>query len=217
MLLKNFVTGPLGTNSYLVGDETTKEAVAIDPWQEIDEILACLHSHELRLTAIINTHGHFDHVSGNKVLKKATGAPILIHAADAPLSEKAGLLAGLVRLQGENSPPADLLLEEGHEIRVGNLRFQVLHTPGHTPGGITLAGEGLIFCGDLLSQGSPGRTDLPGCSEEDLVKSINRLIHTFPAETVIHSGHGPSTTVGRETGYYLPQNQMINTSKGAII
>jgi glyoxylase-like metal-dependent hydrolase (beta-lactamase superfamily II) len=207
MLLKTFITGPLATNSYLVGDGATKEAVIIDPWQGIDLVLACLRDYDLHLTAIINTHGHFDHVSGNWALQKATGAPILIHAADAALSEKAALLADLVHLSGRNSPPADLLLEEGQEIEVGKSHFRVLHTPGHTPGGITLAGDGVLFCGDLLFKGSSGRTNLPGCSENDLVNSINKLMLSFPEETVIHSGHGPMTTVGGERAHYMTATQ----------
>lgn len=207
MLLKRFITGPLATNSYLVWDGVTNEALIIDPWQEIEELLACLCNYDLHLTAIINTHGHFDHVSGNLAVQEATSAPILIHAADAALSEKAGLLAELVHLRGKNSPPADVLLEEGQEIEVGKLLFRVLHTPGHTPGGITLAGEGVLFCGDLLFQGSAGRTNLPGCSEKDLINSINKLMLSFPKETVIYSGHGPMTTVGEERTYYMTTTQ----------
>src|SRR5512143_184678 len=195
MLLRSFVVGPLETNAYLVGDRATREAIVIDPGGDPAEILAFLAKERLRCRQIVNTHGHFDHVSGNRALQAATGASLLIHDADAPMLAQASAQARFFMLQAENSPRPDAYLTGQEELRVGKTVRRVAHTPGHSPGSVTLIGPGLAFCGDLVFYGSVGRTDLPGGSEKALLDSIRRHILTLPDETVLYPGHGPETTV----------------------
>jgi glyoxylase-like metal-dependent hydrolase (beta-lactamase superfamily II) len=198
MLVHTFVTGPLETNTYLVGDRDTGEAIVIDPGGDPGEIIAFLARERLRCRQIVNTHGHFDHISGNRALMAATGAPLLIHEGDAPMLGEAASHARLFMLQAENSPQPDVYLADQEELRVGKVVLRVVHTPGHSPGSITLVAPGRAFCGDLVFYGSVGRTDLPGGSEKTLLASIRRHIMTLPDDTVLHPGHGPETTVGLE-------------------
>jgi hydroxyacylglutathione hydrolase len=198
MLLHTFVTGPLETNTYLLADRATGEALVIDPGGEPGEILAFLAKERLRLRQIVNTHGHFDHVSGNRALKSATGAALLIHEGDVPMLAEAAAHARFFMLHAENSPHPDTVLADREELRVGSLALRVVHTPGHSPGGITLVAPGAAFCGDLVFFGSVGRTDLPGGSESVLLDSIRRHILTLPDDTALYPGHGPETTVGQE-------------------
>jgi glyoxylase-like metal-dependent hydrolase (beta-lactamase superfamily II) len=196
--VRTFVAGPVATNVHVVFDESVAEAIAIDPGAGVDAIVAFLRERGLRLAAIVNTHGHFDHVSGNRALREATGAPVMMHRADALLASRAAALASFVRQDGEDSPAPDRLLDEGDEVSAGAIALRVLHTPGHTPGGITLVGGGGAFCGDLLFAGAPGLTGLPGCSPELLFASIRERIFTLPGETLLYPGHGPATTVAAE-------------------
>jgi glyoxylase-like metal-dependent hydrolase (beta-lactamase superfamily II) len=198
MLLRQFVTGPLETNAYLVADRDTGEALVIDPGGDPAEILAFLAEERLTCRFIVNTHGHFDHISGNRALKSATGASLLVHEDDVPMLTEAVAHARLFMMRAENSPPPDLLLADQGEVRVGSVTLRVLHTPGHSPGGVTLVAPGVAFCGDLVFHGSVGRTDLPGGSERMLLDSIRRHILTLPDDTVLYPGHGPETTVGFE-------------------
>ncbi len=198
MFLHTFVTGPLETNAYLVADRDAGEALVIDPGGDPGEILAFLAKEKLICRLIVNTHGHFDHISGNRALKSATGASLLVHAEDVPMLDEAVTHASFFMMRAENSPPPDMLLREGAEVRVGSVVLRVLHTPGHSPGGVTLVAPGVAFCGDLVFYGSVGRTDLPGGSERVLLDSIRRQIMTLPDDTVLYPGHGPDTTVGRE-------------------
>lgn len=198
LLVHAFVGGPISTNIYVIEDGSDPHAIAIDPGGAVDEIIVFLRERRLRLTAIVNTHGHFDHVSGNLALREATGAPLLMHRADALLAARAHALASFVRHSGEDSPPPDGFIEDGDEVEVGAIVLKVLHTPGHTPGGITLVGGGAAFCGDLLFAGAPGLTGLPGCQPELLFASIRDRIFTLPGETILHPGHGLITTVATE-------------------
>jgi glyoxylase-like metal-dependent hydrolase (beta-lactamase superfamily II) len=198
MLLQPFVTGPLETNAYLVADRDSGEALVIDPGGDPGEILAFLARERLTCRLIVNTHGHFDHISGNRALKSATGASLLVHEADVPMLSEAVTHARFFMMRAENSPPPDLLLEDRGEVRVGAVVLRVMHTPGHSPGGVTLVAPGVAFCGDLVFHGSVGRTDLPGGSERVLLDSIRRHIMTLPDDTVLYPGHGPDTTVGLE-------------------
>lgn len=198
MIVDIYVTGPLETNTYLVADEKAAEAIVIDPGGDSGPIAARLAELGYTLKAVVNTHGHFDHVSGNKAMLEEVEAPLLIHRADAPLLNFADQAGDMFMVKAENSPPPTGYLEDGGELKVGNLRFKVVHTPGHSLGSVTLVGEGKAFCGDLVFFGAVGRTDLPGGSEQALRDSIKKHIKSLPDNTVIYPGHGPDTTVGQE-------------------
>jgi len=198
MLLHAFVTGPLETNTYLVGDRAAGEVLVIDPGGDPGEILAFLARERLRCRFVVNTHGHFDHISGNRELSSTTGAPVLAHEDDAPMFGKAAAQARFFMLHADNSPHPERFLRDREEVRVGAVSLRVVHTPGHSPGSITLVAPGVAFCGDLVFHGSVGRTDLPGGSERVLLDSIRRQIMILPDDTVLYPGHGPETTVGLE-------------------
>ncbi|SHL25987.1 Glyoxylase, beta-lactamase superfamily II [Desulfatibacillum alkenivorans DSM 16219] len=201
MIIRQLAVGPLQANCFIVGCEKTKQAVVIDPGGEADKILMTLANHKLTLTAILNTHGHFDHVEGNKGLKDATGCDIYIHEEDAPMLQMVSSLASSFGLQMKNSPPADKFLKEGDVISVGEESLKVVHTPGHSPGGVSFCADGVVFVGDTLFAGSIGRTDLPGGSYNQLIASVKDKIFPLGDECVVCAGHGPETTVGREKMY----------------
>lgn len=197
------VVGPVLTNCYIVICEGSREAIVIDPgFDESDEEMVLGRVRELKVAVkyIINTHGHADHISGNSKVKMETGAKIAIHAYDADM-----LLdprKNLSMLIGSNivSPPPDIVLQDGDEILFGDLKIKVLHTPGHSPGSISLYLEekGVIFTGDTLFAGSIGRTDIPGASYRKLISSIREKLLKLPDETRVYPGHGPETTIGIE-------------------
>ncbi len=203
MIQKALLVGLLEVNCYILGDEETKEAVVIDPGGDEDEILEALKHHGLTLQTIIDTHGHFDHVDANQPLKDATGAAIAIHELDAPMLAKPSAEAMFFTGNRLRLSAADILLKEGDIISFGNYRLKVLHTPGHTPGGISLVMEGntLVYVGDLLFQGSIGRTDFPGGSYEDLINAVKTKIFPLGDNYTVFPGHGPVTTVGQERKY----------------
>lgn len=184
MFLKKLVVGQLGANCYIFGDDKTKEAVVIDPGGNASEIIEAVKSNLLKITAVINTHGHFDHTFDNEALRGYSKSPLLIHEDDGEM------LA---------SPP-DKYLKDGEVVSVGSLRLKVIHTPGHTRGSICLecASEKIIFTGDTLFAGGIGRTDLPGGSEKQIFSSINKKLLICPDDTTIYPGHGPSSTIGEE-------------------
>ena len=198
MIIKDLAVGPIMTNCYLIGCEQTQQGAVIDPGDDVDLILMELAALKLKVKYIINTHGHFDHVGGNKRMKEVTAAPILIHAADAPMLAQLSQAATAFGLSSENSPPADRFLEEGDTIEVGNITLKTLHTPGHTPGGISFYTEGVVFVGDTLFNASIGRTDFPGGNYETLIKSIQNKLFKLTDQTKVLSGHGPATTIERE-------------------
>ena len=198
MIVKELQVGMIGTNCYVVACPETQEAIVIDPGDEAKRIHNLVTKNGFKITAIVNTHGHWDHVGGNRELKKLTGAPIYIHEQDARFLTDGRLHLGSMMGNNENSPAADKLLKEGDIVKVGKHNLKIIHTPGHTPGGISLIGENLVFVGDTLFAGSIGRTDLPGGNYTTLINSIKEKLLSLDDETVVYPGHGPSTTIGRE-------------------
>jgi glyoxylase-like metal-dependent hydrolase (beta-lactamase superfamily II) len=197
-LIATVVVGPLQVNCYLVACPKSREALVIDPGDDGDRILDVVRSNGWRLVRIVNTHGHFDHIGGNRAVIAATGAELLIHEADLPLMQRARTHAQFYGLDTELSPPPDRLLKDGDRIEIGELTFEVIHLPGHSPGGIALLCGEHLFSGDILFADSIGRTDLPGGDHHALINGIRSRLWCLPEETVVHPGHGPDTTIGRE-------------------
>lgn len=198
MILKALIVGPLETNCYILGDEKSKEAAVIDPGGDFEEIEKQLKKLKLKVKYIVLTHGHFDHTGALAQLKKATGAEVLIHAEDASMLSPAGETQPFFMESGKDPCAADGTLKEGDKIQFGENSLEVLHTPGHTPGGISLLIDKVIFVGDTLFCGSIGRTDLPGGSFEQLIDSIKRKLLTKGDDYLIYPGHGPASTIGEE-------------------
>ncbi len=211
MILKTIVAGPLDTNCYILGDEETREAICIDPGGNVDEIMEEVRKEKLSIKYIINTHGHFDHVGGNDLLKKATGAKLVIHKDDAVLLKNAASQSAAFGMDAVSSPEPDMFLKDGDKIKVGKLEMGVIHTPGHTRGGISLFlnQERVLFTGDTIFAGSIGRTDLPGGSHKGLIASIKDKILPLGDDVQLFPGHGPETTVGREKRF----NQFLIDSR----
>jgi hydroxyacylglutathione hydrolase len=201
LIIDRVAVGPFATNCYIVGSEESKQGIIIDPGDEAGVILGRVADLGLDIKLIVLTHGHIDHVGALKAVKEATGAEMAIHADDAKsLRGLRGLLQSVLvpGLSYPLPPPPERLLADGDSIDVSGLHFQVLHTPGHTPGGICLLGEGVVFSGDALFHYGIGRTDLPGGSYHRLVESIRTRLLVLPDETIVYPGHGPETTIGAE-------------------
>ena len=198
MIIKKLAVGPIMANCFIVGCNETHEAAVIDPGDEADRILLALAQAKLTVKQIINTHGHFDHVGANKRMKAATGAPILIHALDAPMLSMLSRSAAAWGMSAEDSPSPDRTIDEGDVIRFGSIGLQVIHTPGHTPGGVSLIADGCAFVGDTLFAGSVGRTDFPGGDFDTLKSSIQKKLFALGDEVKVFTGHGPETTIGEE-------------------
>jgi hydroxyacylglutathione hydrolase len=201
VVVKQIEVGNFGVFSYLIGDEQAKEGLFIDPASDCDRLLKEAESHGLIIKYIVNTHSHIDHVMGNKKMAGKTGAKIIIHEADAE-----GLLDTpdylLEMFNAEPSPPADLLVKDGDVIQVGSIGIKVIHTPGHSPGGMCLYMDGMVFTGDTLFVGAIGRTDFPGCSYQALERSIRERLYTLPGNTMVFPGHNygtsPTSTIQQE-------------------
>ena len=210
--------GMLQCNCSILGDPTTREAIVVDPGDEVDRILAIIHRHKLKVLAIVSTHTHIDHVGGLAALHRATGAPVFIHEADLALYKTLDMQAQWLGVPTPELVRIKDFVKEGDTLRWGGYQAQVLHTPGHTQGSISLvvdaatkplAGAPLskvasdalaarLLAGDTLFQGSIGRTDLPGGSYPQIVTSIRQKLLTLPDDLVVYPGHGDTTTIGIE-------------------
>jgi glyoxylase-like metal-dependent hydrolase (beta-lactamase superfamily II) len=198
MLIEHLSVGPLQVNCYLVACPETLDAVVIDPGDEAERILQTVKDAGFNVRTIINTHGHFDHVGANRAMVAATGAELLIHEDDIPLLSNAQQHAEAFGLSAVLSPEPTRSLSEGSHITVGSLDFVAYHVPGHSPGSVCLHCGDHLFVGDVLFAGSVGRTDLPGGDHDALIEGIREKLMTLPDETIVHPGHGPETTIGRE-------------------
>jgi hydroxyacylglutathione hydrolase len=196
--MQSFEVGPLGVNCYVLWEKNTKEGLVIDPGGDVADILQYITAKDIHVVAIVNTHGHGDHIGANDSLREATGAKLFIHQADAymlaDLKENFSAYMGVPAI----SKPADGFLADGDIVAFGDSRFSVMHTPGHSPGGICLLGGGMLFSGDSLFSGSIGRCDFPGASAEQLISALKEKVLPLPDETMVYPGHGPSTSIGQE-------------------
>jgi len=192
--IQSFVTTPFAEHCYVIKDG--KEALVIDPGEATPELLQALEGFTVK--TLVNTHAHIDHVGGNAKIMAHTGCELVCHADCIPMLESVAVQGQMFGMNVENSPPPDRLLDEGDTVTVGDTTLKVVNCPGHAPGHIALVGDGFVIGGDVLFQGSIGRTDLPGGSLDVLMASIRDAFLTLPDETVVHSGHGPDTTIGAE-------------------
>ncbi len=197
MLIKSLVVGPLQVNCFVVADEKTGESMVIDPGDEPDRIIDVIKGNGLKVKYIICTHAHFDHVGGITEIKDETDAKIVIHQAERELYNSAMDQAAFWGYELEPLPEPDMFVNEGDKIEIGHLSFEVFHSPGHSPGGICLYGEGVVFTGDTLFAGSVGRTDFYGGDINKLKKSFLRLM-SLPPDTKVFCGHGPLSIISRE-------------------
>ena len=200
MIHEIFPVGPLQCNCSIIGDETSREALVIDPGDEISEILAIVQKHSLQVKQIVITHAHIDHVGGAMKLRQATGAPILINENDYALLKMLDVQAAWIGMQDPGKIEVAASLGEADTVKAGALSASVLHTPGHTEGSICLyfPAEKTLIAGDTLFAGSIGRTDLPGGSFEKIIRSIHGKLLALPDETVVVPGHGELTTIAQE-------------------
>ncbi|MGI6468843.1 MAG: MBL fold metallo-hydrolase [Syntrophomonadaceae bacterium] len=199
MILKRVEVSSMAVNCYIVGCEETNEVAVIDPGGNARGILRVLESNGLKAVYIINTHGHIDHIGANRAIKDATGAKVLIHKNDAKMLTNAVSNFSFMMGRQVTSPPAEQFIDEGDIIKIGNtVELKVIHTPGHSPGGICLMTDNIIFSGDTLFYGSIGRTDFPGGSYRDLISNIKNKLLCYDDDVVVYPGHGPATTIGFE-------------------
>ena len=202
MKVKKLEVGPMLANCYIVWCEETREALVIDPGGEGRRILAEATGEQLEIKYVVNTHGHIDHIAANAEICSATGAKLMIHEDDASLLNNSSLNLSMFTGSPVQGWRPDILLHEGEEITCGKqVHLKVLHTPGHTPGGICLQSEDLIFSGDSLFAESIGRTDFPGGSYTALIESIKNKIMVLDDAYLVYPGHGPATTVGYERAH----------------
>jgi len=204
MILESQAVGPFFKNGFIVGCEKTREAVLIDPGDEVAALLAFAERNTLTIRHILLTHAHVDHVTGVAAAKRALGVPIHLHRDDLFLYENAVQSGAMFGLRVEPQPPIDQFYAPGEAIAFGDYEARPVHTPGHCPGGVCLqiGKQGEIgrelFVGDTLFAGSIGRTDLPGGDYDTLIRSIKTVLFAFGDESIVHPGHGPSTTIGHE-------------------
>jgi hydroxyacylglutathione hydrolase len=200
MIHKILIVGPLQCNCSILGDETSREAIVVDPGDNISRILAELEKHQLTVKQIVVTHAHIDHIAGALQLKRLTGAPILYNQLDLPLAKMMDMQAGWLGIPTPEVSAPDDNLDDGKLISITGLTGTVIHTPGHTEGSscLYLPDNALLIAGDTLFAGSVGRTDLPGGNTRTLLQSIHNRLLTLPDEIKVIPGHGPATTIGEE-------------------
>ncbi len=191
-------TGSFQENGFIVADDASQEAVVVDPGEEAELFLKRLETENLRLNAVWLTHAHLDHILGVATVVERTGVSVHLHPADRPLYDAAANQGAWFGMQVDPPPPPEHELQAGDILSVGRYRFTVRHVPGHSPGSVAFIGHGIAIVGDALFAGSVGRVDLPGGDGATLLESIRRELMVLPDETIVYSGHGPETTVGRE-------------------
>ena len=198
-IFAHHVVGPLQCNCYIVGDPETKEAIIIDPGDDAEVIASSLAEQGLTVTAIVATHAHFDHVVAATRLRELTGAPFYLHREDLPILDWLQE-SGRIFLGVDFGPPPDVDRDasEGEILKAGSTRLEVLHTPGHSPGSISLITDTAVFSGDTLFAGSIGRTDLPGGDTQALMSAVRNKLFGLEDELPVYPGHGPATTLGEE-------------------
>ncbi|HWR16203.1 MAG TPA: MBL fold metallo-hydrolase [Terriglobales bacterium] len=200
MIHEIFPVGPLQCNCSVVGDETTREAIVIDPGDDISRVLSVVQKHGLKVKQVLITHGHIDHVGGAMKLKQATGAPILMNTNDMSQLGMLDMQAAWIGMAAPGMVKIDASLDHGGKISAGTLEANILHTPGHTEGStcIYFESEKKLIAGDTLFAGSIGRTDLPGGDFDKIMRSLHQQLMQLPDEVVVIPGHGPATTIGEE-------------------
>jgi len=199
--IKKIVVGPLASNCYIIWDKKSNEGAVIDPGYDAEKIIKIIDEYKIKVKSILLTHGHFDHIGGLAKLKFNTKADIFAHKDDLFFIQHGKESANRWGFNIDQPPKPDVFLKDGDIIKIGNIKLNVIHTPGHSPGGLCYLYDGIIFVGDTLFQGSIGRTDFKDGSIVDLTNSIRNRLYSLPDDTKVYTGHGPETTIGFEKKY----------------